>query len=100
MESGELGAVLVRGAAHFDQINAHRTGLALTTAALEVVAAGDSRRGALLDLAAKQAERAGRYEICAEALEELRGSDEIRRQPARLAAVELRLASALTLATG
>lgn len=99
-ESAEAVDVVLRAAAHFEASGAYRTGLLLAEEALKLLPRGDQRRLAALELTAKQAERVGRYTAGAKALEELRGLPEIEAVPARLARVEMSLASAVSLATG
>lgn len=99
-ESGQLGDTLLAAARHYDSAGAFRTGLGLSMAALGALDRGDPRREDLLDLAASQSERVARYDLGAKVLEELRASPVVLARPDRLANVEMRLASALSMATG
>ncbi len=99
-QSGRLGDALLAGARHYDAAGAFRTALGLSLAAREVLPPGDPRRDELLDLAAGEAERVGRYDVGADVLAELRSSAGATARPERLANIEMRLASALSMATG
>jgi predicted ATPase/CRP-like cAMP-binding protein len=100
VEAGEAIDVTLRAAAHLEKSGAFRTGLALAEEALALLADDDERRPTALELIAGQAERVGCYAACARALEELRERPEVRTTPERLAEVEMRLSSAISLATG
>jgi len=99
-EAGRLGDALLLATRHYDAAGAFRTGLGLSLAALEELPGDDPRRDDLLDLAASQAERVARYDVGADLLGQLGRSGAVRGEPRRLANVEMRLASALSMATG
>ncbi|HEX6487927.1 MAG TPA: cyclic nucleotide-binding domain-containing protein [Candidatus Dormibacteraeota bacterium] len=99
-ESGQLGDVLLAAAVHYDGSGASRTSLGLSQAALAELDPADARRADLVDRAASQAERVGRYDIGSALLLELRGAEAVATDAARLANVEMRYASAVSMATG
>jgi predicted ATPase len=99
-ESGELAEVAVRGAREADGRGSHRVALLLAQEAAEALRPGSPDRLDVLDLVAAQAERAAQYGAAVDALEQLRSAPEVRSQPAQLAQLELRLCSAMSLATG
>ena len=99
-EAGEAAQVVVRAAEHYDRASDHRAAVALAMEAMRLVPEDDPERIAILDLAAKEAERTGRYELGVRALEELGRRPEAQADRSLYANTQMRLASAYSLQTG
>lgn len=99
-EAGEVAGTALAAAHWADARSAHQTALLLTGLALDALPPTTPPPLELLDLRAKQAERAASYAAGVAALERMRELPEVQTDPARLANIEMRLCSAISLASG